>query len=326
MPPPMITTLRCLLTLGTEPYIAPMGETASLEDVLGMVPELAGSHTVAQLPGGLTNVNHKVVTESGAFVVRRYASDTGLLAIDRDNEYENAQRAAAVGVGPEVVAYRPEHNAMVFRFIEGRAMTAGDLRDGAHIERIAAACRWLHSAEPFRDDFDMFATQPRYLAIVRERGFRLPDRYEEFAPQVDAIRDALQARDAGTVPCNNDLLAGNFILTGDGFRLIDYEYSGNNDACFELGNVWSESNLSPDQLEALVTAYYGRRLRHKLARARLWGLMSKYGWTLWASIQDGVSEIDFDFWSWGMEKYERAMAEFDGPEFDRLLDEARRPD
>ena len=44
--------------------------------------------------------------------------------------------------------------------------------------------------------------------------------------------------------------------------------------------------------------------------------MSKYGWTLWASIQDGVSDIDFDFWSWGMEKYERAVAEFDGPDFD----------
>ena len=43
--------------------------------------------------------------------------------------------------------------------------------------------------------------------------------------------------------------------------------------------------------------------------------MSKYGWTLWASIQDGVSDIDFDFWSWGMEKYERAVAEFDSPEF-----------
>ena len=98
------------------------------------------------------------------------------------------------------------------------------------------------------------------------------------------------------------------------FRLIDYEYSGNNDPCFELGNVWSESNLSLEQLEQLIAAYYGRPLRHKVARARLWGLMSKYGWTLWASIQDGVSDIDFDFWSWGMEKYDRAVAEFDSPD------------
>ena len=28
-----------------------------------------------------------------------------------------------------------------------------------------------------------------------------------------------------------------------------------------------------------------------------------------------MSDVDFDFWSWGMEKYERAVAEFDGPDF-----------
>ncbi|HKC77326.1 MAG TPA: hypothetical protein VKB70_02955, partial [Gaiellaceae bacterium] len=118
----------------------------------------------------------------------------------------------------------------------------------------------------------------------------------------------------------------NFLWTGEEFRLIDYEYSGNNEASFELGNVWSESNLSLDQLEELVTGYWGRLLRSKVARARLWGLMSKYGWTLWASIQDGVSELDFDFWSWGMEKYERAVEEFDGPQFARLLADVQRED
>jgi thiamine kinase-like enzyme len=143
---------------------------------------------------------------------------------------------------------------------------------------------------------------------------------------VRRIEEAMAVRDEGTVPCNNDLLAENFIDVGDRFRLIDYEYSGNNDACFELGNLWSESNLSLEQLEELVAHYYGRPLANKVARARLWGLMSKYGWTLWASIQDSVSDIDFDFWSWGMEKYERAVAEFDGPDFERLLEDVRRAD
>ena len=54
------------------------------------------------------------------------------------------------------------------------------------------------------------------------------------------------------MPCNNDLLAGNFIDDGGKIWLIDYEYSGNNDPCFELGNIWSEANLSLEQLEELV--------------------------------------------------------------------------
>jgi hypothetical protein len=54
--------------------------------------------------------------------------------------------------------------------------------------------------------------------------------------------------------------------------------------------------------------------------------MSKYGWTLWGSIQVGISDLDFDFWGWAMEKYDRAVAEFDGPEFERLLADVQRTD
>ena len=303
-----------------------MSGDAQIEEILDLVPELRGPRTVSELAGGLTNVNYKVEADGRAYVVRVSAKDAGLLAIDRQNEYENTVAAAKAGVGAAVIGYLPEEGVLVLEFIEGRTQTAEDLRRGDKLDWIAAACRRLHGAQRFRDDFDMFRIQPRYLRIVQERGFRLPERYLEFEPHVERIRAAMAVRDEGTVPCNNDLLAENFIDVGDGFRLIDYEYSGNNDACFELGNVWSESNLSLEQLDQLVAHYYGQPLANKVARARLWGLMSKYGWTLWASIQDGVSDIDFDFWGWGMEKYERAVAEFEGPDFERLLEDVQRQD
>ena len=299
-----------------------------LEQVMDQVAELRGpERAVSPLPGGLTNSNYQVVTAHGRYVVRRWSDDSGLLAIDRDNEYENSVRAAEAGVGAGVVAYLPEHNTMVIEWLDGETLSAEELRGGgALLEGVAAACRRLHGARRFRDDFDMFEIQPRYLRIVRERGFRLPERYEQFAPHVAAIREAFASREEGTVPCNNDLLAENFMVTPAGLRLIDYEYSGNNDPCFELGNLWSESNLSLAQLEQLVAAYYGRGARNKVARARLWGLMAKYGWTLWASISDGISALEFDFWAWGLEKYDRAVAEFESSEFERLLEEVRRSD
>jgi thiamine kinase-like enzyme len=128
-------------------------------------------------------------------------------------------------------------------------------------------------------------------------------------------------------PCNNDLLAANYIDTGAGFRIIDYEYSGMNDPCFELGNTWAESELSPDQLERLCERYFGERLRNRVARAWLWHVMSNYGWTLWAAIQQAVSDIDFDFWEWGIDgKYARAVVAFDGPELGRMLADVTRSD
>ncbi|NRQ34359.1 phosphotransferase [Nonomuraea sp. NN258] len=301
----------------------------AVPEVLDRIPLLSGSpRHVEELPGGLTNRNYKVTTPGGCYVARVWASDGELLAIDRDVEYACSLAAAEAGVGAPVHAYLPGEGVLVVGYLPGcRTYTEADLRDSANLPRVAEACRRLHAGPRFAREFDMFDVQRRYLDIVRTRNFRLPAKYLDFMPVVGQIRKCLEVRAEPTVPCNNDLLPGNILDDGHRLWLIDYEYAGNNDACFELGNLWSESDLSLDQLDELVTAYYGHPYRHKIARARLLGLMSKYGWTLWASIQDGANDaIDFDFWSWGMEKYERAVAEFTGADLPRLMDEAARAD
>lgn len=293
-------------------------------DRLRRVPALAGALTAEPLSGGITNRNYKVTLASGPVVVRAYEHESSALAINRENEHLNSVAAATSGAGAPVIEYLPDENMLIVGWIEGRTFSEADVRVPANLPRIADACRVLHSGPRFVNDFNMFEIQARYLALVRERGFRLPARYEEFLPQVESIRLAMNASPEPTVPCNNDLLAGNFIDEGSRIRLIDYEYSGNNEASFEIGNIWSESTLPDDLLEVLVHSYWGdlgsAALEAKVARARLWGLMSKYGWTLWASISASISPIDFDYWGWGMEKYERAVAEFDGPDLPQLLD------
>jgi thiamine kinase-like enzyme len=297
-----------------------------LDALFGRTASLARTpRSVRELSGGLTNRNYKVTTPDGTFVAR-ICSNAEMLGIDRDNEHHNSVAAAAAGVGAPVVEYRPQDRLLVLGYLEGRTLRDEDVADPATIPRIARACRRLHGGQRFAGDFDMFEVQRRYYAVVRGRGFRLPPGYDDLMPRFEAARRALAIRDEGTVPCNNDLLAGNFIDDGDRIWLIDYEYSGNNDACFELGNIGSECGLSEDTLAALVTEYYGRELRNRIARARLFGLVAKYGWTLWGSIQDATSPLGFDFWSWAMERYEGAAAGLRGQDFGRLLDDAARGD
>lgn len=298
-----------------------------IDSVLDRVPCLAGhSRTVENLPGGLTNTNLKVTTAERTFVVRVPTGDAGMLGIDRDAEYADSLAAERAGVGAPVVEYVREIGVLVLGFIAGTTLHEEDMSKPGMLPRVAAACRSLHSGAPFVRPFDMFEIQKSYLDTVRSKGFRMPDRYLEFMPVIESIRRALAVQPADLVPCNNDLLAENFIDDGEKIWLIDYEYAGNNDPCFELGNIASESHLTNDDLAKLVTAYYGREYRNKIARARLLGLLSKYGWTLWASIQDSMSLIDFDFWTWGMDKYVRAVAEFDGPDLEHLLAEVQRDD
>jgi len=75
-----------------------------------------------------------------------------------------------------------------------------------------------------------------------------------------------------------------------------------------------------------VTGYYGRPLRNKIARVRLQALVWAYSWVLWGAIQDARSTLDHDFRAWGLERFEKAVAGFTGPDFGRLLVEVQRDD
>ena len=285
---------------------------------------LQAATAVSPLEGGITNRNYRIATPYGDFVVRLSDPESSVLAIDRANEYLNSVAAAKSGAGAPVEQYIPGAGVLVVHWIWGRTFNEADVRDPDNLPRIAEACRMLHAGPAFASDFNMFEIQARYHALVTAQGYRLPPRYDDFLPRVVRIRAAMQSHPERTVPCNNDLLAANIIDDGKRLWLIDYEYAGNNEASFELGNIWSESTLPDDLLEPLVHAYWQQESPSLVARARLWALMSQYGWTLWASIQDAISPLDFDYWSWGMEKYERAVRAFDDPGFDDLLDRVAR--
>jgi thiamine kinase-like enzyme len=302
--------------------------SADLDVLWDRTTSLAGQpRTVSELSGGLTNRNYRVVTPDGDFVARIAADGTELLTIDRECEYRNAVAAAAAGAAPPVFEYRPQDRLLVIGYIEGRTLNNNDVAAADNIPRIAQACRRLHSGPRFGNDFDMFAIQQRYYQAATSRGFRIPAGYDDLLPQVRAAQGALAATATATVPCHNDLLPANLIDDGDRIWLIDYELSGNNDACFELGNIAAEAQLPPDALTDLVTAYYGKPRRSKIARARLLGgLVGMYGWALWGAIQHAVSPIDFDFWSWAMERFDGAAAGFTAGDFTNLLEEIQLDD
>jgi thiamine kinase-like enzyme len=278
---------------------------------------LNNRRNIIELSGGLTNRNLKIETEHGDFVARISSNESALLSIDRANEFNNSSIAAEVGIGAKVFAYKPEFGMLVIEFIPGKTFSGVDVAVNA--ARIAESVKQLHSARAFKLDFDMFKIQQRYLDIVTERGFRLPKNYLDFLSVRDELHSAFERTDSGKVPCNNDLLPANFIDDGRKIWLIDYEYSGNNDPCFELGNIWSESGQEISVLKDLIAGYYGGYREDKFARAWLFSTLAKYGWTLWASIQDSISEIEFDFWEWGMQKYQDVERDFGSKEFYKMI-------
>ncbi len=195
------------------------------------------------------------------------------------------------------------------------------------LARVATGVRGLHSGPRFRDRFNMFERQPAYLKVVQDNGFRLPADYLDFAPTFAEIQRVLDATDQTTVPCNNDLLAGNFVDNGERVWLIDYEYSGNNDPCFELGNIWAECGLSTRP---------ARRTRHPVLRASA-APQDRAGPAAGHRRQVRLDPVGlYPEWfqrNWistsGSGRWNAttsAVAEFRGPDLPRLLDDAQATD
>jgi thiamine kinase-like enzyme len=277
---------------------------------------------IAPIAAGLTNQNFRVEVDGAPYFVRLPGQSTDLLAVDRVNELHNTRAAAEAGAGPRVVATDGSTGAFALEWIEGQTMSNASFAVPGTPARIAAALRQLHAGPRFRDDFNMFRLTEYYLSVVDERSTRIPDGYRDALPKVSLIEAALAANPLPTVPCHNDLLAENYLDDGRKLWIVDYEYSGNNDPTFELGNTAQELGFDAGRQEELCAAYFGEATPALLARMRLQMIMSDIGWTLWAAIQAAISSIDYDFWGWAEERWARASSAFDHADFDDLLAEA----
>ena len=287
-----------------------------IEDAVAKIEDWKGKQvSIEPLSGGLTNTNYKVTVDGTPFFVRVPGESTELLAVDRKNEYFNSKAAAEAGVGPKVLYHLPEYDVMVLEFIDGKTMSKDALNAPGMPTRMAQAIKKLHAGPRFLTDFDMFRLTEYYLKLCEERAIPIPDGYLERLPTIEQIEKAMSAKPLATVPCNNDLLAENYINDGTSLRLIDYEYSGNNDPCFELGNTCQEMEFNEDQIREVCAAYFGEASDSMIARMKLNMIMSDVGWGLWAAIQEKISTIEYDFWGWAIERWGRAVEKMDSDDF-----------
>ncbi|GAB4443671.1 MAG: phosphotransferase family protein [Anaerolineae bacterium] len=297
--------------------------TITIEQVIEKIADWRDKDVSVQpISGGLTNTNYRVEVAGTPYVVRIPGPSTELLAVNRENEYYNTKAAAEAGVGAKIAHYLPEDRVMVLEYIYGETMSIEALQRPGMPTRIAQALKLLHTGPRFLTDFNMFRLTEYYLEIVAEYGVRIPEGFRERMPLVyEQIEPALLVNPLPTVPCNNDLLAENYIDDGHLLRTIDFEYSGNNDPCFELGNTCQEQQYDEPRIVEMCAAYFGEPYPEKLARMKLNMIMSDVGWTLWAAIQAKISTIDFDFWGWAVERWARAEAKMDSAEFKDWLRE-----
>jgi len=279
---------------------------------------------IQEMPGGITNENYRIDVDGRPYFVSIPGASTQFLGVDGSNKHYNTKAASAIGVGPQVLHYLPEHQVMVLEFIHGETMSLATMNNPGMPGRLAQVLLELHTAQRFLIDFNIFRLADFYLDILDEHNWAVPAGYRRRMAVLGHMERAVSSPPFATVSCTNDLVAENIIDIGERLRLIDFDYSGNNDPCFELGNACQELQYNADQCAELCAAYFGAPRRHLLARIHLYAISSDIVWSLWGAIQHEISQLDLDFWSYAIDRWERAQVLLDSTEFPRWLEAAAR--
>ena len=265
------------------------------------------------LGGGITNHNLKVEVDGEFFVLRVAGKDTNLLGIDRTVELAATEAAAALGIGPEVVAFVEPEGWLVTGFVEGLIPPLERMREPAMLERVATALRAFHDGPEIPGVFDSFRVVETYRRTAQERGGSVPeafDRAHEIAVRIESRR----AADA-PVPCHNDLLNANFLDDGERLCIVDWEYAGMGDRFFDLANFSINHEHDAAQREELLEAYFGGVRSADVEALELMRFMSDFREAMWGVVQTAVSELEFDFTSYASEHFKRLERTAASPAF-----------
>ena len=291
-------------------------------DAIGRIPLFEGRRPDAvERLGGLTNLVYRVGLDGTDYLLRIAGEGTEDY-IDRSVEAHNAKVAADAGVSAGVLFFDESDGLMLADYIPAAAtMNAERFKDTGACRRAALAFRQMHRCgQDFRTVFDVFEKMDEYLALLADLKAPVPEGYEDVKREADAVRKALAAHPAKLAPCHCDPLAENFLDTGERMWIVDWEYSGNNDPMWDLGDLSVEAEFGPAQDEAMMQAYFdGEPPADRLGRMVLYKAMCDLLWTLWGVIQHANDNPVDDFWAYAVNRFERCQTLMGDADFPRHI-------
>ena len=268
----------------------------SIEDKIRALPIWQGNVSMARLGGGITNVNY-MVRDARRTTVVRIGDDIPLHQISRANELNASRAAHAAGVSPEVIYHQP--GFLVIEYIEGRTLTAEDIREDAVLPRALDLLKRAHRQVPFHlrgpaQVFWVFHVLRDYAATLREGvSPHLP-----LLPALMAEAETLEAA-VGRIEMvfgHNDLLPANFLDDGHRLWLIDWDYAGFGSPLFDLGGLAANNGLSEAQEAFILSRYFDQAPDAALwRRYRAMKAAAALRETLWSMVSELHSKLDFDY-------------------------------
>lgn len=269
--------------------------------------------------GGITNLNYEVIVDKKSYFVSIASKTSKLLGLDLLNKFYNNKVCEKLNLSPKIIYFLEQEGVIISEFLPLPNLSIKSLHDSNVQTRLISTLKKLHNGPDFFQEFDMFKLIKYYLKIAIKKNIVFPSGYDDNMVLINSIGKALKPYRKELVPCHNDLIPENLLDDGQKIYLIDFDYSGQNDLCFDIGNLCIEANFNDTQVREFLKIYFGQINEKLVSRTHLHGILSDTGWSLWAFIQSRISSIDFDFISYGLSRWKRVKRKINSGIVDKCL-------
>lgn len=243
--------------------------------------------------GGMTNHSYHITREDGNEYLVRLPGDGTEELINRLDEKKSTELACKLGIDSKLL-YFDDNGKKVMEFIKNpQYMDEEVMKREDMIRQAAGIFRKLHNCKVNTGvRFEVFEMADSYEKVILDNKVKLYNDYSEIKQIVMDIKAEVDnGLEAPRVPCHNDSLVGNWVLDGEGkLYLIDWEYSGMNEAMWDLSCLSIEIGYGESEDNVLLEAYYGRQAtieeQKKFVAAKLY---VDFLWTLW-----GLTRVPYD--------------------------------
>jgi thiamine kinase-like enzyme len=276
------------------------------------------------LTGGLLNSSWMLTYEGVPYFLKMFGKGSENF-IDRELSHQAAVKANALGIAPRVELFDPKAGIELFEFLDGyRPSTAADFMRKEFLEAAVDLYRQFNSLEPLPVTKDVFAMTDEHIEQGNELGAIRPADFHWLLYQYNRAKSAFLASGLDIVPCHNDAMAGNFMVsmsgdTIDDMKLIDFEFASNNERAYEIGIFLGETFTDEATTVEMIERYYGEIRRDLVARVWVARAVADMKWGSWAVQQRKLSTWDFDYQKYGIWKYARARTLFNDPRWNDWL-------
>lgn len=247
--------------------------------------------------GGMTNTNYLVQSGTNHYVLRIPPKNAQAI-INREQEKHIEKALMGESISAKCLYFDSKTGIKITEFINAKTLNFTDM--GKHFNALADKLKALHTSKlDFKYHFNPADEMKKYLEFARNSRFwfdELKKGLEPFYHHLEKVKNINQKyfkTEFIFLPTHGDLVPQNILVSGADIRLIDWEYAGLNDPCWDLASFIIECELGLELENEFLLAYGADEIKRQ--KIKYYKNLVDILWAVWAVAKSDKNTNYIDY-------------------------------